>query len=31
MPRRLLMATEKRAFFEPILENLVKAGDIEVD
>ncbi|MEE4608351.1 MAG: response regulator [Desulfobacteraceae bacterium] len=31
MQRRLLMATEKRAFFEPILENLVKDGRIQVD
>jgi len=31
MQRRLLMATEKRAFFEPILENLVKDGRVAVD
>lgn len=31
MQRRLLMATENRSFFEPILENLVENGRIQVD
>jgi DNA-binding response OmpR family regulator len=31
MQRRLWIATENRSFFEPILENLVKDGRIEVD
>ena len=31
MQRRLLMATENRAFFEPILENLVENERIQVD
>lgn len=31
MSRRLLMATEKRAFLEPILESLITAGRIEAD
>jgi DNA-binding response OmpR family regulator len=31
MQRRLLIATENRAFYEPILENLVKDRRIEVE